>query len=575
MAGRFSQGPGVYRNEIDLSEVTTPVGTSVGAFVGKAYRGPVNRRVLITRDRQLVQEFGEPDEKLDHAIYGALEFLKESNSLYFVRATSGTEGYANVAISAAGTATSLGISAKPTTALLAIPGYEDGNAPNDIKDIEDASLAGNLLLFASIGPGKYGNNIGIQIVTSANDVSAGFDWKFKYDDAPDTDTDPIWKKIFRVNVFVKPDNAVNFASVSGSPVESFYVSRQKITDTSNNQLYIKDVINGVSKYIYVKDDIGIANTIMPTGTAVVGLSGGTDNFSLPPASIQSAWGLFKDREKVSVNILVCTDTGNKNSSNYATQLVVGNIAAKRMDAIAVVQIDHKTDTNPDSIKDNAGFGYNNASYVAAYAGWDLIFDAFNGVNVYIPKCIYGAALMARTDAVANVWNAPAGVNRGVIPSIGQNVIWSGTQLGIFRDNNINTSKFIRGIGNVMWMQRTALRKNSALSDINVRRLLNFVETTIEESLLSFIHESNNEKTRLRVVSLVGGFLQTVAAGGGFNTDEDAGYLVVCDKTNNTPERINNNELVIDIYVKPIKTVEFITLNTIITKSGVTFQELIG
>lgn len=579
MPQKFSQGPGIYRTEDDRSLVTTPVGTSTGAFVGKANKGPVNQRIEITRDKDLLQTFGNPAESLGYGIYGALEFLKESDKLYFVRSTSGTELYAHVGITTSGSAAYKTVTAYSSTALLAVTGYEDGNKSNNILDMTTYSFSGEPIMIASIGPGAYGNNLAISIVTCANDVSAGFDWRYKYDNNPSTDSNPIWQKVFKINVYQKPTNTVGFGSVSATPVETFYVSRQNVVDDNNNNLYIKKVINGVSKYIYVEDNLSVASTTNPATTnGPVQLLSGTDNSTVAYGNIQSAWTLFTDREKVDVNILVCTEPGDGSSNNFTVQQSVGNIAAARKDCIALCQVDgtSSTVTSVSTITANASFNFTNPSYVALYAGWDMIYDRFNDRNIYIPKNIFAAALMARTDATANTWDAPAGITRGRIPSLSQNVLFNGTQIGTLRDNNINTSKFIRGQGgNFMWLQKTALRKASALSDINVRRLLIYVENSIENSLLPFVFESNNDKTRLRIKSILDGFLGQVASGGGFNTDVDAGFLVVCDRTNNTPQVIANNQLVIDLYVKPITVVEFIQLNTIVTRSGISFTELVG
>jgi phage tail sheath protein FI len=208
------------------------------------------------------------------------------------------------------------------------------------------------------------------------------------------------------------------------------------------------------------------------------------------------------------------------------------------------------------------------SYAAVYAGWDMIYDSFNDRNVYIPKNIFGAVVMARTDRVANTWDAPAGQNRGILPSIGQGVIFSDTDIGNLYEQNINTSRFIRGVGNVLWGQKTAQKKKSALDRINVRRLLLYVENSVESSLLPFLFEPNNSKTRLRAWSMVDGFMKGVFAGGGVTK-----YEVVCDDTNNTSQTIDNNELILDLYIAPTRVIEYIRLNVIVTRTNVTFSEI--
>lgn len=572
---KYNKGAGVYRTETDLSQVTEPLGTSTGAFVGKASQGPVNRRVLITRDQDFVTMFGKPGTSYGYAGYGMVEFLKNSSTAYFVRVTSGVEGYAHVAFTTSGSGVWKTIYAASTTNTLTATGFEDGNKDNSIYDVTTYSFSGEPFVVACQGPGTYGNNLAVSIVTSADAVSAGFDWKYKYDSNPDTDTDPVWKKVFRINVYKKETNATNFASVSATPVETFYVSRAQIKDANSNSLYMQDVINGKSKYIYVLNNTAVADTVFPTTSPLTPLLSGTDNTTVPAASYNSGWSLFQDREKVDVQILVCTEPGDSNSTAYTTQQTVANIAASRMDSIAVLQVDGTSATvsNPSTITTNAGFGYNNPSYAALYAGWERIYDVYNNREIYLPLNIFAASVYARVDATSNVWNAPAGPNRGRISTLGSNVVWSGSQIGVLRESNINVVKSSPGSGKFLIAQKTAQRKNTALSNIHVRRLLNFVETTMEKTLEPFIFEPNNANTRLRVRNLLNGFLDTVAAGGGLNTDNDAGYLVVCDSTNNTPDRVDNGELVIDVFVRPISVVEYIQLNTIVVNSSFSFTEI--
>lgn len=576
MPQSFNKGPGVYRNEIDQSEIITPLGTSVGAFVGRASQGITNSRTLVNRDQEFIQKFGQPDINYGYAAFGLLEFMKESNSAYFVRVTSGGEGYAHVAFNTSGAATYGTVTESGTTTLLATTGYEDGNTPNNILAINQYAFSGEPFIVASIGPGSYGNNIGVSIVTSAMAVSAGFDWQYKYDTNP-SGLAPLWVNVFKINVFVKDKNVIGFGSVSGSPVETFYVSRQHLTDSNGNQLYMEDVINGKSNYIYVRNNTAVSEYVNPASSnGVVGLLSGTDNFTVASTNVGSGWNLFSDKEKAVVNILVCTEPGDNTSNNYSVQQTVANIASNRQDCTALLQIDgtSATVTNVATITANAGYGFNNPSYTALYAGWGLVKDRFSGRNLYLPLNIFAGAIYARNDRIAKVWNAPAGSNRAILPVLGVNKVFNGTEIGILRDANVNTFKVQKGIGTFIISQRTAQRKNTALSNIHVRRLLNFIEGTIEQSMYQYLLEPNNDSTRLRAKTIIDNFLEEVAAGGGFNINEDAGFMVVCDLTNNTAQRRANGELVIDIYVKPVEVIEYIVLNTIITKSGVSFQELL-
>ncbi len=637
MAGGF-KAPGITRIETDLSEVAEAAGTSVGALVGGADKGPTNRRVLITSNKQLVDTFGAPTgTDADMTIYAGLEFLKESNALYFVRASHGGEKYASMEVpkTSAGyiAPRTTGVTASATSTVLIDNEYTDGNTKRRVDgqggnyDVEkytyefgdtgSATLSAkpSSIVIAAQGPGTYGNDVGISIVTCADTDyrgTYGFNWEMNYDDpnatsylwtsgskienldgTPSSATDALWKKVYRVNVYEKPlntDDSYWPATSATTPVETYLVSNSKIKDSQGNNLYAPDVINSSSKYVYVKvkDDAMPMSTLLtstrtvPTNAydttainSVISLNGGTDaKASVTESDKASAWYLFTERESSSPNILLVPDRPNSvdtGSGVIGTIKTVGNIAAERQDCIAVGQVGAISETLPQDLvnKVNKYYSFNNPSYVALYTGYDKVNDSFTGQQILLPKAIFGAALMARTDELANTWDAPAGINRGIIgASAGQIKSYSENDIGFMYDNNINASKFIRGIGHVMWGQKTAQRKKSALDRINVRRLLLFLQNTIEPSLLPFLFEPNDEKTRDRVFSVVDGFLSGVFSAGGLTA-----YEVVVNETNNTPQVIDNNQLNVDIYVQPTRTIEFIQLQTVVTRTGVSFSEV--
>lgn len=561
--------PGVFRNEKDLSEFVTPAGTSVGATVLTAQKGISNSRVLVNLDKNLVEQFGNPNsDTTDYGLYAGLEFLSQSDSLYVVRATSGTEAYSNIMISGS-SATGDGydntnsVTESATTTLLAQTGYSDGNTPTKIYALENASFgSGEALLVSSIGPGVYGDLVGLTVTTTASSATAlsgNYDWGDSYETATVS-------KVYKVDVYVKATS--DDTSFPTNPEETFYVSNEYVRDSGGAQLYAQDVINGNSKYIYVKPNGTTYPHEVHSSGSPVALANGADSsttYTVPNGDKQSAWSLFADVEKSSVNILMAP-YGYDN--NQALIQYVGNLASSRLDCIACLQQDNLTDDTTSAVLANT-ITLTTASYSAKYAGWDQYYDRYNDRKIYIPKCIAGAVAMALTDNVANTWDAPAGLNRGGIGySIGQNKIWNDTEIGLLYRSNVNTSKFIRGTGDVIWGQRTAQTKRSALNRINVRRLLLYIENSVEPSLLPFLFEANTDKTRLRVTNIIEDFMDTVQSGGGVTS-----YQVLCDETNNTSQVIDNNELVVDLFVQPTKTIEFIKLNVIITRSGVNFAEV--
>ena len=560
--------PGVFRNEKDISEVISPAGTSVGATVLECAKGISNSRVLVNLDKNLVEQFGKPNaDSTDYNIYGGLEFLGVSDSLYVVRATSGAETYSNIvvsgsAVSGTGYNNTNTITEKSTTTLLAETGYSDGNTPTDISALEGNSfLANEKLLIASIGPGVYGDLVGVTLTTSGSstELSGSYDWANSYDTATAG-------KVFKLDVYVKA--STDDDSFPTTPKETFYVSNEYVKDSGGAQMYAEDIVNGNSNYIYVKvNDSGYPHEVHTSGLPVA-LANGADSSTTYATEVgdkTSAWSLFSDTDKVKLNILL---GAYGHTLGGTVTAYVGNLASNRLDCIACIQNDDIVDDTTAEVIDNT-ITLTTGSYSAKYAGWDYYYDKYSDRKIYIPKCIAGAVAMAHTDNVAKTWDAPAGMNRGGISySLGQNKVWTDTEIGLLYKSNINTSKFIRGTGDVLWGQKTAQTKKSALDRINVRRLLLFVENSIEPSLLPFLFESNSEPTRLRVTNIVDDFMEGVESGGGVTT-----YEVVCDETNNTSQVIDNNELVIDLYVQPTKTIEFIKLNVVITRSGVNFAEV--
>lgn len=719
--------PGVYRLEEDLSEVTVPASTSIGALVGHAKSGPANRRVRVGNDRDFYETFGAPvsgDTTQELALYQAGKFLQESNALWFVRSTDGTETYPNVSVqtnvtlsanqgvfdagrlsgydandvvsylgeyyitSASQALTestgSVDVSAVPadgdtfvvdgvtyefdvdndgvttpgnvqvlsaadadgyadnlvtailsqytaentvvsasattgtislvgktgvdatvsgtgswytspmtsltggaqiqspivnttdwdsypltsnrsitelsTTALLATAGYADGNRENDIQAIEAESMGTDSLIISSLEPGLYGEDIGVTIFTSASldvpGVSAQCDWKYKYDDVADVDNaDAIWKQVYKVNVYKKSKGATFGDISSETPEEVFYVSNNSVLKDSNgNTLDAETLINGVSQYIYVK-----SSATLPAHTfsgSVVALDGGTES-TRSSANIISGWSLFSNKDKVQVNILMTPDP----EAAVAQQANI--VAGTRMDCMTTAQVGTTSNRTAQSIVDSF-VSVTYPSYTGLYCGFTLEYDKFSDKKIYLPNAIYAPGIMARTDRIAETWDAPAGPARGVIgTAIDQLDVWEISDTDYLYDNNINPVRFIRGQGFILWGQKTAQRKASALDRINVRRLLIFLQNTIEPTLEGFIFEPNDEKVRSRIYSIVNGFMETVESGGGVY-----GFNVVCNESNNTPQIIDQNQLNLDLYVQPTKTAEFIQFKTIVTRTGV-------
>lgn len=211
----------------------------------------------------------------------------------------------------------------------------------------------------------------------------------------------------------------------------------------------------------------------------------------------------------------------------------------------------------------------NSSYGALYWGWLLVNDQFNGGTIWIPPSGHVASIFARTDRVAEQWFAPAGTNRGRLltpldvefnPSQGERDVLYGS------GNAVNPIvKFVQE-GITVYGQRTLQRASTALDRVNVRMLLIFLKKNLTITLRQFLFEPNDTITRKQVLAVINPFLSDVAARRGLTA-----FNVVCDGTNNTPERIDRNELWVSVFLKPTRAIEFIALNLVVLKTDASFS----
>ena len=274
------------------------------------------------------------------------------------------------------------------------------------------------------------------------------------------------------------------------------------------------------------------------------------------------WDYFKNREEIRVNILINT------YFNQAHKLAVADVCNIRRDCIGVNQVGDVTDINYNDIINKEKYGYPAPSFMALYAGYAKVYDTYNDKYVYLPNAIYAASVYARVDRISEPWYAPAGTARGVIPVMDQNKIYNLDHIGKMYDRNINSVKYVQGAGFTLWGQKTAQLKTTALDRINVRRELIYIQVNIETFLNQFLFENNTQQTRLRVFSIIDDFLAGIKASEGLYD-----YSVVCDESNNPPSVIDANQMNVDIYVQPVKTIEFIQFTTVITRTGVSFSDV--
>lgn len=212
----------------------------------------------------------------------------------------------------------------------------------------------------------------------------------------------------------------------------------------------------------------------------------------------------------------------------------------------------------------------NTSYGASYPNWVQIYDQFTSQSVWLPSSGYAAAVWCSSDAANYKWTAPAGLNRGVITGLSDLAINPNQkQRDLLYKISLNPIVYFPNDGYVVWGQKTLLTNPNAFDRLNVRRLFLYLEKATLATCKSFVFEPNTTFTRSRVVNTLSPVF-TLAK----NTEGLYDYLLVCNTSNNTPDVIDDNTLVVDIYIKPVRTAEFILVNFYATKTSQNFKELV-
>ena len=212
----------------------------------------------------------------------------------------------------------------------------------------------------------------------------------------------------------------------------------------------------------------------------------------------------------------------------------------------------------------------NSSYATAYANWVKVVDTFSSKPVWLPSSSVIAPVITNNDAVAYPWAAPAGLNRGVINGITDLAINpQQKQRDLLYKISLNPVVYFPNEGYTVMGQKTLLKAPSAFDRINVRRLFLFLEKATLKSMRYFVFEPNTTFTRSRAVNTLSPLFELAR-----NTQGLYDYLIVCNETNNTSDVIDDNTMVIDIYIKPVRTAEFILVNFYATKTSQNFNELL-
>lgn len=558
----FQLSPGVLVVEKDLTNIVPAVATSIGGFVGDFVWGPANEPVTISSELELVKTFGKPNNTTAASFFSAANFLSYSNNLKVVRAV--------------GTAARNAV-ASGTAVLI---------ANEEVWEAQYASGAATVGEFAAKFPGTVGNSIKVSMAD--NDTFTGWAYSAEFDSAPDTSdfAANVGGSNDELHIIVIDEDGV----ITGTPnaILEKWVGVSKASDAKTNQganNYYKEVLRG-SKYIHWMDhttNVALSGTAWGSPAAgttfkslssavTLSLTGGVDA-SPSVGDIQDGYDLFANAELIDVNLLITGPHG------LATgKYVIENIAEIRKDCVAfcspsLASVYNNAGDEADDIiaeRDDASFNVN-SSYGVLDSGWKYQYDKYNDTYRWVPLNADVAGLCARTDSIADPWFSPGGLNRGQIKNV--------VKLAYSPDKTDRDSLYKKGInpvvsfpgeGTILFGDKTLLAKPSAFDRINVRRLFIVLEKAIAIAAKYQLFEFNDAFTRAQFRNLVEPFLRDIKGRRGVYD-----FRVICDETNNTGEIIDRNEFVADIYIKPARSINFITLNFVAVRTGVAFEEIVG
>ena len=612
----FQVSPGVNVSEIDLSTVVPAVSSTEGVLVGVFTRGPVEQRVLISSERDLVNRFGEPTDNNYETFLTAANFLSYGNKLYVTRVVSDSANTSSI------TGTAGIIETRAEAEALTSQGAFIANSPgvwgNNLEvsvcfDDEDYSQsincnAGVVIGATSVAVAKSAeitakntavgdilrvgsSTIGFQDltitdITDVDDVSTiTFTPAYRLSDTSPTTATRYWKHYNRVDNapstgpygantahIVVVDKVGGISGTVGTVLEIYpNVSRNVADkDEQGSTAYYKALVNERSNYLWATaDDIA-------DGVNYQALSGGDDGSTGTESTVTLARlargiDLYQNAEEVDVSLFLA-GKATAATVNY----IIDNIAESRKDCVVFASPERS-----DVVEQALGaeldqvIAFENAltqsSYAVLDSGYKYQYDKYNDKFRYVPLNGDIAGLCVRTDETRDPWWSPAGYNRGIIKNVVK-LAWNPNKAArdILYKAGVNPVITQAGQGTLLFGDKTLLARPSAFDRINVRRLFIVLEKAIATASKYSLFEFNDEFTRAQFRNLVEPFLRDVQGRRGIYD-----FRVVCDASNNTGEVVDRNEFVGDIYIKPARSINFIQLNFVAVRTGVEFEEIVG
>jgi len=612
----FLVSPGVEIKETDLTDIVPAQSTSIGGYAGYFRWGPSGRLVTVGSETDLAKVFGTPEIKgeIEVSFLTAASFLKYGNSLKVARAVNGSYN-----------ATSGGAGMDTIPAPAGFTGdYDPGviNGQDDLDRLSSELLGIDSNIVARYA-GSLGNSLRVYFITEDNWDTVDSTIKAQLGYKP---TNTVWAENLLGDTTAKDeihvlvvDQGGAFSGDQGSILEIYQglSMASNAKDEFGESNYWVSKLNGGSSYVWAVrpteepilvqgaliDFYAGINSILQevtetTGTVTVPVEGfeeyyvdladGMDDADYTADPVVEAIELFGDYETVDVNLIfaqnfteLALDYDYVTSKTKTVDDKLLEIANTRKDCMAFLSAPLKVKEYTNDVdrlnevlwkfegKSGSG-GVTSTSYAVFDSTPAYVYNRYKDQYVWIPLCGHIAGLCANTDNVSEPWFSPAGLNRGNIQSVIK-LAYNPKQAD--RDElykkRVNPVVSFPGQGIVLYGDKTALARPSAFDRINVRRLFMTVEKAIATSAKFQLFEINDEFTRSAFVNAIAPFLRDVQGRRGI---ED--FKIVCDSSNNTSQVVDGNRFVADIYIKPLRSINFITLNFIATRTGDIFEELV-
>jgi hypothetical protein len=364
---------------------------------------------------------------------------------------------------------------------------------------------------------------------------------------------------FTVQIF---DNSLNTVL----PQEEFECTLADEVDEIGQQMEIVQRITAFSELLNVHSNVPNLLSAAPTVKAVAktSLAGGASGSAVTNSQIAQTWSThFLDAEKVKVQLLI-----NGGYTDTTVQQAMVTVASSRGDAVALLDMPVASQAAVDAIAYRQLTSGIDSNYAAIYSSDNFVSDPYNGKKLYTPPSGWAAAICARTDRLVGASGAPAGLNRGIIPVLGSRYEYDAQERTDLFNANINYTRKVIGSGTAIFEQVTMYSKNSALSWLSVRRMLNVIKTSVKDFLMFSLQEPNDDFTRRQIVTSCTEYLQAWKNARGISD-----FQVVVDDTNNTKAFYNLGILKVAFFVTPIIPIHEIQLDVIITKRGVEYSEI--